>query len=197
MNMVEYIIELPVTRFNIILMVQLMKPHARPRILVAGAILIVGLFMFFSSGDTPNSDVSGEAGTKPAAETLPSSATQTKEAPRAASPKPAPTTVVAPGSSLPSRTPEGLYIISYTNRGFEPNTLQIAQREGVRFINRSDKAMRVFAVEENNQVYGSLSQSKSVGKGETFDFLFTLPGNWAYYNKNNPADRGTVVVVPR
>lgn len=143
-------------------MMQFIQSRARTIALLGGAILIIGFLAL--SGTTTKNDVLPGAEERTAVEPAPSAATQAKEQSRTAAPKPAPTTVVAPGSSLPSRTAEGLYIISYTNRGFEPATLQIAQREGVRFINRSDKAMRIFALEENDQVYGTLSQSKSVGK---------------------------------
>lgn len=113
----------------------------------------------------------------------------------ASKPTPKTTTSTAVKSQAPSMTKDGLYIISYTDRGFSPATLQLTKGKGVHFINNSNKAMRIFSDLPNDRIYGAITQSKTVGKGGTYDFVFNDAGNWGYYNANNSSDRGTVVVT--
>ncbi len=103
----------------------------------------------------------------------------------------APTTTTAP---KPAMTKEGSYIIYYENSGFKPSTLTIKVGKGVRFINNSTRTMLVYSTNQKEAVYASLNESKSVGKGGIYNYVFTTPGTYGYYNFNNPRDIGVIIV---
>ena len=97
-------------------------------------------------------------------------------------------------SPSPIIVKNGSYLVSYKNSGFTPVTLTIKRGKSVSFVNNSDKAMSITAVDQNSNVYRQLNQEQSVGRGGTYDFTFTDPGIWVYTNRNNPAVRGTIIV---
>ena len=94
----------------------------------------------------------------------------------------------------PSMTPSGAYIVYYTKNGFAPYTLTIRAGKVVHFVNSSSGAMLVETDDPNSAIYGSLNQSKSVGKNGTFDFLFSQKGSWPYHNANAVNHHGLVIV---
>jgi len=94
----------------------------------------------------------------------------------------------------PSMTPSGAYIVYYTKNGFAPYTLTIRAGKVVHFVNSSSGAMLVETDDPNSAIYGSLNQSKSVGKNGTFDFLFSQKGSWPYHNANATSHHGLVIV---
>jgi plastocyanin len=96
--------------------------------------------------------------------------------------------------SAATMTKSGAYIVSYTTSGFNPVAITLKRGKSVHFVNNSNKAMRISAVDQNSQVFHELSQEQSVGRGGTYDFTFLTAGNWYYMNRNNSADRGTIVV---
>lgn len=162
--------------------------------ILVGIIVIMGGYLFFNKSSNTNSVSSStpEATTTTVTTTTnppPKNPTQSTSAPKTISP--------APKVASPTMTKDGLYVIYYTNGGFSPKTLQLSKGRGVRFINNSDKAMRIFADQKNDNIYGALNQSKTVGRGATYDFVFNEAGNWAYHNENNQSDRGTVVVTEK
>lgn len=89
---------------------------------------------------------------------------------------------------------DGAFLIRLTNDGFIPSTLQIQNGGIVRFVNDSDKAMRIFADEDKDQTHISIKQPKSVGRGETYDVVFTRAGVWFYNNQNQQVDMGNITV---
>ncbi len=121
--------------------------------------------------------------------------TITSPAPRPV-PKPQPPTATKPSSSLtsPVMTANGSYLVMYTNNGFSPATLTIKKGQSVHFVNYSNKAMSLTAVDQNSQIYRNFNQEQSVGRGGYFDFSFVIAGNWGYLNRNDQADRGTIIV---
>jgi plastocyanin len=153
-------------------------------VILIGVIVLLGGYLIFNKSSTPGTEtasVPGATTTSPVTTTT----TQTKNVPKTTTTKTTTTTM----------TKDGLYVIYYTSKGFSPATLQITRGKGVRFINNSDKAMRIFADQKYDTVYSSLNESKSVGRGATYDFVFNEAGNWAYHNENNQNDRGTVIVT--
>ncbi|OIO31039.1 hypothetical protein AUJ77_00875 [Candidatus Nomurabacteria bacterium CG1_02_43_90] len=104
--------------------------------------------------------------------------------------------VPAPKKSSSNRVviENGAYVVSYTSYGFRPATLTINAGKSVHFVNNSNKAMSISSADLNSNVYGGLNQSKTVGKGGTYDFTFVAEGNWAYINRNNPGDKGLIIV---
>lgn len=161
-------------------------------IILVGIIVILVGYLIFGKSSPSNK----EASSVPEATTTPTAAptsSQTKETPKTTGTK---TTTAAKPATV-TMTKDGLYVIYYTNTGFSPATLRIVKGKGVRFINNSDKAMRVFADQKYENPYGALNQSKTVGRGATYDFVFNEAGNWAYHNENNQNDRGTVIVTEK
>ncbi|MDO8572590.1 MAG: cupredoxin domain-containing protein [bacterium] len=162
-------------------------------ILVGVIIILIGYYVFEKSSVNNNDAIfTPEATTSSTTVTTTNTSTETKivpKTPTVSKPSPQPKPVVQ------TMTKDGLYVIYYTNGGFSPTTLQIKKGKGVRFINNSDKAMRIFADLQEDKTYSALNQSKTVGRGVTYDFVFNEAGNWAYHNENNKSDRGTVVVV--
>lgn len=160
-------------------------------IILVGVIVLLGGYLLFGRSSPSNNETSPA----PEATTSPSTGT-TAAQPKSTAPKTTATkTTATPKPAAPTMTKEGLYVIYYTNAGFSPATLQIVKGKGVRFINNSDKAMRIFADQKYDAIYSALNQSKTVGRGATYDFVFNEAGNWAYHNENNQNDRGTVVVT--
>ena len=104
---------------------------------------------------------------------------------------PASKTTTAPAKQ--TITKEGVYIVSYESDGFNPKSTVVTAGTSVRFVNNSDKAMRVRAKEVGHP-YTGLTQSSSIGKGGVYSFTFTTKGLWEFYNSNNPNDTGSVVV---
>jgi plastocyanin len=83
----------------------------------------------------------------------------------------------------------------YTEKGFDPFTLEIKKGQPVRFINLSSRAMRISGEIRGVENYKGLEQMVSLGRGGFYDFAFTQKGVWGYKNLNNEADRGVVVVT--
>ncbi|MEK7535786.1 MAG: hypothetical protein AAB590_02095 [Patescibacteria group bacterium] len=98
-------------------------------------------------------------------------------------------------TQLPLMTANGAYIIYYYSTGFSPSKLTIKAGKSVRFINSSSNAMLITPVDKVNRPYSSLQQSKSVGKGGTFDYTFSTTGSYAYYNDNKDAHTGVINVT--
>lgn len=96
--------------------------------------------------------------------------------------------------SAPAMTKDGAYIVSYTERGFVPATLEIKKGKSVHFVNNSNKAMSLTTTDPNSQVFIELNQERSVGRGGSYDFTFLSLGSWGYMNRNNTVDKGVVMV---
>ena len=146
------------------------------------AIIAIGIIIYIVKNNSETAHVTQDDEKSPVAEstTLPS----TKQ--------PAP--AVSSGSGAPS-TPvikDGVYIVSYTNSGFQPKMLEISRGKTVRFVNNSTKAMRVNTTD--TLVSQTLSQPKTVGKGGTYEYTFNDSGTYKYANQNNTADTGAVIV---
>lgn len=103
-------------------------------------------------------------------------------------------TISAPKTTSVTILKDGSYLVSYTDRGFVPATLEIKAGKSVHFVNNSNKAMSLTTTSTESNVYGEFNQSKTVGKGGTYDFTFLQPGIWNYVNRNNQGDKGVVVV---
>ncbi|PIR44687.1 MAG: hypothetical protein COV10_03265 [Candidatus Vogelbacteria bacterium CG10_big_fil_rev_8_21_14_0_10_51_16] len=103
------------------------------------------------------------------------------------------------GVPAPTRlyTIDVVRIIYYDENGFDPFVTEVRRGYDVRFVNDSDLALRVAKLDlPGKDGYEGLSQSSSVGKGSQYSVNFTRLGVWGFYNLNNPAHRGAIVVVP-
>lgn len=161
-------------------------------IILVSIIVILGGYLIFGKSSSPNNETASTPGATTTSTTV-MTPSQTKSVPKTATTK----TTTATKPIAVTMTKDGLYVVYYTNGGFSPATLRIVKGKGVRFINNSDKAMRIFADLKYDNLYSALNQSKTVGRGATYDFVFNEAGNWAYHNENNQNDRGTVVVTEK
>jgi plastocyanin len=89
-------------------------------------------------------------------------------------------------------TPEGYYVIRYTASGFSPAMLEVSKGKSVRFINDSSDALSIAPADTVNQPYATFDQTKSIGKGGTYNYTFTTTGSYTYYNLNNKTHIGVV-----
>ena len=97
-------------------------------------------------------------------------------------------------TSLPTMTAKGEYIIYYGTNGFSPANLTIQVSKSVHIVNNSNSAMLIVPVDKVNKPYVNFMQSKSVGKGGSFDYTFTAVGSYAYYNDNMDKHTGVITV---
>ncbi len=112
------------------------------------------------------------------------------------------TTAAKPAAKAPAtasapvlRAKDGTYLVSYTDAGFSPATLEITRGSSVKWTNNSSRAMRIDTTDLiDRQPTNELGQSATVGKGGTYSFTFTKPYVYGYANQNNPKDKGVVVV---
>jgi plastocyanin len=111
-------------------------------------------------------------------------------------PKTTTTTKVSTPSApaAPLMTKDGAYIVSYTDKGFVPATLEIVSGKSVHFVNNSNKAMSLTSVDQNSQIFSEFNQSKTVGRGGSYDFTFLAKGTWWYVNRNDQTQLGTIIV---
>jgi plastocyanin len=119
----------------------------------------------------------------------PSLNTETRTETRATTPtSPAPTEEPEPG--LPATA-----TVRYTEGGFDPSTVRIAQGGTVTFINEADGAMWVASDNHpSHSLYSAFDQKTSVGLGGTYVFPFLQSGTWGFHNHMNPSHTGMVVV---
>jgi len=103
----------------------------------------------------------------------------------------------ATGTAAAVETKETGIVVSYTNDGFRPIVLTVTQGTSVLFRNDSNRALRITSDTYENLSkisYRGFEQSRSIKKGETFNFTFNDKGIWAYKNLNEPAHVGIIVV---
>ena len=86
-----------------------------------------------------------------------------------------------------------VYFVNYENSGFVPKDFKIPAGSSAHFVNKSDKALRVYSKNQNTP-YHVLNQSLSIKKGGIYKFNFTTKGFWEFYNLNNPNDTGSITV---
>ena len=86
-----------------------------------------------------------------------------------------------------------VYFVNYENSGFSPKDFKIPAGSSAHFVNKSDKALRVYSKNQNTP-YHVLNQSLSIKKGGIYKFNFTTKGFWEFYNLNNPNDTGSITV---
>lgn len=162
-------------------------------ITVVAILAMYGAFYFGKkSAVAPEASVESQMKTELSATTT---AETTNRAPSGSTqPKTATTNTATSKLVTPTILKDGSYLVSYTSTGFSPSKITIKTGKSVHFVNNSNKAMSISTTEPGSQLYGELSQSKSVGMGGTYDFTFMKAGAWTYMNRNNPADSGIIIV---
>ena len=112
-------------------------------------------------------------------------------------------------SPIPTTT-EASVIISYTNSGFEPQTITIRASTTVEWVNTSDKLMWVASdphpshtnlpgfdergVQGNDAVRSTIPIAYAHTHANPYKYTFLKAGKWSYHNHLVPNDRGIVIV---
>ena len=95
------------------------------------------------------------------------------------------------------------YVVTYTDEGFSPATLQIKKSDTVIFKNKSSRSMwPASAMHPTHMVYpttgGCLGSTFDACKGvqpdNIWSFKFEVLGSWKYHDHLTPKDRGTITV---
>jgi plastocyanin len=94
-------------------------------------------------------------------------------------------------------------VVTYTDTGYAPATLQIKKGETVVFKNQSSQSMWIAsAFHPTHTAYpttgGCLGSTfdacKGVQPNENWSFKFDISGTWKYHNHLSPGDIGTIIV---
>jgi plastocyanin len=93
-------------------------------------------------------------------------------------------------------------LVSYTDQGFEPESVTVEAGDTVRFTNNSSHDMWVAASSATGDLYpapGTCGQSafdvcKAIGRGMFYEFTFEEAGSWGYQDNSNPMKTGVVIV---
>lgn len=102
----------------------------------------------------------------------------------------------APSSASTRGTAEGANAVSYTENGFEPNSITIKTGQTVTWTNKdSDDLWVASNPHPTHTDYPGFDELKGMSTGQTYSFTFTKIGKWGYHNHLNPSQQGTVVVT--
>lgn len=93
-----------------------------------------------------------------------------------------------------SQPAKDMYVVTYTNKGFEPKDIQVPRGMTVKFINRSNSSMRIFATTDMRPPFSDLNQPKALGLNGEYTFNFVYSGIWSYYNSAKIDHIGNIVV---
>lgn len=86
-------------------------------------------------------------------------------------------------------------LVYLTDKGFSPNEVTVNAGESVRFINKTNGAMRIGTVDNlSSTFYSGVNQPNVVGKEGTYDIGLVRQGLWTYSNQN-VADSGVTGTV--
>lgn len=132
---------------------------------------------------------------------------------RVETPAPAPATSPAAERGIPPLTPEiqavlakshGFQaLVSYTDRGFEPNTVTIKKGDTIRFTNNSREDLWVAATGGAGALYpnitngcgsSALDTCRVLKPLEFWEFTFDTAGTWSYQNNRDTTVTGHVRV---
>lgn len=170
----------------------------------------VSIYLYVTDGkiSTPNTDTSAtEETSTDDTDTNKNTDAKTSEAvnsnpvttvtPSKPNPAPVPTPTPAP-APRPARDEDGNIIVRYTSYGFDPQSVEIAPGDAIRFLNTDISSMWVKAQEHPTEEYfeyAALDQGRSSYMGESYVFTFTKVGTWGYTNLNKDKHKGVVIVV--
>lgn len=104
-------------------------------------------------------------------------------------------TIKKSSSTTKTKTvPKNVYVVTYTSKGFTPSELQVPKGATVKFVNKTNTSMRIFASESAKPPYSDLNQPKALGLNGEYVFNFVYSGVWQYYNSLKPSDTANIVV---
>lgn len=104
---------------------------------------------------------------------------------------------VPPSASTIEVDVNGFVLIHYTKDGFSPNFVPMNRGGVVRFINESDRPLRLYPdapAVDRDTFYNGFDEGKSIPRGESFIVSLTRAGTFPYKNLNHEIHTGTVTV---
>ncbi len=158
-------------------------------ILFVGAVFIGGYYFYQNyfgiteNLSNPNVQVIEQVGKKDSETTKNKTSAQTAKK-----------TITTSSQKVPLVTPDGIYLIYLYKSDFYPNHLKIRRGTSVRFVNKTESSMRIYAVNQNIGEQRQLNQSKTVGYGGTYDYAFSNTGVWLYTNYTDQNKIGSIEV---
>lgn len=84
--------------------------------------------------------------------------------------------------------------ISYTDKGFEPNTVTVKAGDTVRVQNNSTMTLSFNSDDHPAHTKDSELNVGNVPQGGSETFTVSKKGTWGYHNHNNASDTGTIIV---
>lgn len=101
---------------------------------------------------------------------------------------------VVPGSSISSQENVAM-VVTYTDNGFVPRSVEIQVGETVRFINESSRPMWVASdIHPAHNILPTFDQFGVSGFGENYEYTFEQSGKWGYHDHVNASFGGTITV---
>ena len=101
---------------------------------------------------------------------------------------------VVPGSSISSQENVAM-VVTYTDNGFVPRSVEIQVGETVRFINESNRPMWVASdIHPAHNILPTFDQFGVSGFGESYEYTFDEAGEWKYHDHVNASEVGTIIV---
>lgn len=89
----------------------------------------------------------------------------------------------------------GMATVRYTDSGFQPAKISVSAGTMVEFINQSNNVMWVASnVHPEHEILPTFDQFKTVGKGESYMYVFDKKGSWEYHDHISPAFEGVINV---
>lgn len=87
------------------------------------------------------------------------------------------------------------HIVNYTDKGFNPSSLEIKAGETVQFVNQSGGGMwTASGPHPSHTAYPEFDAKKNIPSGGTYEFTFTKIGEWKYHNHAKAGMFGTIIV---
>jgi plastocyanin len=154
------------------------------------AVIVLGAYYFWSE----NKNV-----TSPVAETVSEETDNEAGAPAHNAPSANPGGIPDPVPEGPVRVFEnGVYVtvIVLTDLGFSPHEVTVTSGEEVRFVNKTQGAMRIGTNSSlSSQFYSGVAQPNVVGTGGSYQVGVIRDGIWAYENLTNPRALGATGII--
>ena len=95
------------------------------------------------------------------------------------------------------------YLVSFTDKGFEPIIVTMQKGETIRFVNNSQHNLWIAATGDSGSIYpgtgkecgqSAFDSCKTLNKGDFWEFTFTKVGTWSYHN-NFDLERTGIIIV--
>mgnify|MGYP001588099013 CR=1 len=103
-------------------------------------------------------------------------------------------TKATPDSPTPI-SPVSSKIVTLSDNGFIPNSIEVNTGETVKFVNIGSGIMWVASAPHPEHTnYSEFDEETGVNNGQSYEFTFTKVGSWKYHNHLNPNHKGVVIV---